>query len=35
MSKSRRLGFLDYQETDGSFTDIFSRLRAARIISRA
>ena len=32
MSKSRRLGFLDYQETVGSFADIFSQLRAARII---
>jgi hypothetical protein len=32
MSKSRRLGFLDYQDTVGSFTDIFSRLRAARIV---
>ena len=32
MSKSRRLGFLDYQETVGSFADTFSRLRSARII---
>ena len=32
MSKSRRLGFLEYQETVGSFADTFSRLRAARII---
>lgn len=32
MSKSRRLGFLEYQERVGSFADTFSRLRAARII---
>jgi len=32
MSKSRKLGFLDYQATDDSFFDLFARLRAARII---
>lgn len=32
MSKSRRLGFLDYQETQRSFHDLFDRLRAERII---
>jgi nucleoside-diphosphate-sugar epimerase len=32
MSKSRKLGFLDYQATDDSFFDLFSRLRGARII---
>lgn len=32
VSKSRRLGFLDYQETPGSFRDLFDRLRAERII---
>jgi nucleoside-diphosphate-sugar epimerase len=32
MSKSRKLGFLDYQATDDSFTDLFGRLRDARII---
>ena len=32
MSKSRRLGFLDYQATDDSFFDLFGWLRAARII---
>ncbi len=32
MSKSRKLGFLDYQPTDDSFFDLFARLRAARII---
>ena len=32
MSKSRRLGFLDYQSTDGSFFDLFLQLREARII---
>ncbi|HEY2050794.1 MAG TPA: NAD-dependent dehydratase, partial [Caulobacteraceae bacterium] len=34
MSKSRRLGFLDYQATDEAFFDLFARLRAARIIPR-
>lgn len=32
MSKSRKLGFLDYQATDDSFFDLFAQLRAARII---
>ena len=32
MSKSRKLGFLDYQETDDSFFDLFTQLRARRSI---
>jgi nucleoside-diphosphate-sugar epimerase len=32
MSKSRRLGFLDYQPTDDSFYDLFATLRETRII---
>jgi nucleoside-diphosphate-sugar epimerase len=32
MSKSRKLGFLDYQPTDESFFDLFTRLRRERII---
>jgi len=32
MSKSRKLGFLDYQATDESFFELFTRLRAAKII---
>lgn len=32
MGKSRRLGFLDYQDTDRSFIDVFDRLRRERII---
>ncbi len=32
MTKSRKLGFLDYQSTEDSFTDLFIRLREARII---
>jgi nucleoside-diphosphate-sugar epimerase len=32
MSKSRKLGFLDYQSTDDSFFDLFARLRETRII---
>jgi nucleoside-diphosphate-sugar epimerase len=32
MSRSRKLGFLDYQATDDSFFDLFSRLRGAHII---
>ncbi len=32
MSKSRKLGFLDYQATDDSFFDLFNTLRQARII---
>jgi nucleoside-diphosphate-sugar epimerase len=32
MGKSRKLGFLDYQATDESFYDLFSKLRELRII---
>ena len=32
MSKSRKLGFLDYQATDDSFFDLFKRLRESRLI---
>jgi nucleoside-diphosphate-sugar epimerase len=32
MSKSRRLGFLDYQATDDAFFDLFERLRIDRLI---
>ncbi len=32
MSKSRELGFLDYQTTDQAFFDLFARLRGERII---
>jgi nucleoside-diphosphate-sugar epimerase len=32
MSKSRKLGFLEYQPTDDSFYDLFTRLRADRLI---
>lgn len=32
MSKSRRLGFLDYQPTDDAFYALFERLRADRLI---
>jgi nucleoside-diphosphate-sugar epimerase len=32
MSKSRRLGFTEYQETDRSFLDLFERLRSKRVI---
>ena len=32
MGKSRRFGFLEYQDSDRSFLDLFERLRAARII---
>lgn len=32
MSKSRRLGFLEFQETSGSFLDLFDRLRVERVI---
>jgi nucleoside-diphosphate-sugar epimerase len=32
MTKSRKLGFLDYQPTDDSFFDLFTRLRNERII---
>lgn len=34
MSKSRALGFLDYQDSPRSFTDLFELLRAKRIIPR-
>jgi nucleoside-diphosphate-sugar epimerase len=32
MSKSRKLGFLDYQATEDSFLELFSRLRKERLI---
>lgn len=32
MGRSRKLGFMDYQDTTQSFTDAFDRLRADRII---
>ena len=32
MSKSRKLGFLDYQATDEAFFTLFARLREARMI---
>ncbi len=32
MSKSRKLGFLEYQATDDSFFDLFSRLREEHLI---
>ena len=32
MSKSRKLGFLEYQATDESFFDLFRQLREARLI---
>lgn len=32
MSKSRKLGFLDYQATDDSFFDLFTRLRESALI---
>jgi nucleoside-diphosphate-sugar epimerase len=32
MTKSRKLGFLDYQPSDDSFFDLFTRLREARLI---
>lgn len=32
MSRSRRLGFLDYQPSDDAFFDLFARLRAERVI---
>lgn len=32
MSKSRKLGFLDYQPTVDSFYDLFTRLRQVRLI---
>ncbi len=35
MTRSRKLGFLDYQATDESFFDLFAQLRQARIIPDA
>ncbi|NIJ69443.1 SDR family oxidoreductase [Xanthomonas sp. 60] len=32
MSKSRRMGFLDYQPSDDAFFDLFTQLRADRLI---
>ncbi|SFD06759.1 hypothetical protein SAMN04488059_11972 [Devosia psychrophila] len=32
ISKSRRLGFREYKPTDDAFFDLFSRLRAERLI---
>jgi nucleoside-diphosphate-sugar epimerase len=32
MSKSRKLGFFEYQATDDSFFDLFTRLREARLV---
>jgi nucleoside-diphosphate-sugar epimerase len=32
MSKSRALGFLEYQDTVGSFADVYRRLRAERVL---
>jgi hypothetical protein len=32
LSKSRRLGFTEYQPTDDSFFALFDRLRADRLI---
>ncbi len=32
MSKSRLLGFLDYQPSVNSFLDLFEELRQARVI---
>ena len=32
MSKSRRMGFLDYQASDDAFYDLFATLRAQRLI---
>ena len=32
MSRSRKLGFLDYEATDEAFFDLFERLRSARVI---
>jgi hypothetical protein len=33
MSKSRKLGFTEYQPTDESFFDLFTRLRKERLIA--
>ncbi len=35
MTKSRKLGFLDFQDTEDSFLDLFARLRQAKIIPTA
>ncbi len=32
MTKSREMGFTDYQSTERSFLDLFARLRAERLI---
>ncbi|WP_284876969.1 SDR family oxidoreductase [Brevundimonas sp. MEB006b] len=32
MSKSRRMGFMDYQPTDDAFVDLFTQLRTERLI---
>ncbi|RZJ85257.1 MAG: NAD-dependent dehydratase [Chryseobacterium sp.] len=32
MSKSRKLGFLNYQDTKGSFFDLFEKLRMEKLI---
>ncbi len=32
MTKSRRLGFMEYQETSASFFELFERLKASRVI---
>ncbi|MCQ4262169.1 NAD-dependent dehydratase [Stutzerimonas stutzeri] len=32
MSKSRKLGFLDYQASDDAFFDVFTKLRASKLI---
>jgi hypothetical protein len=32
MGRSRRLGFLGVRDTETSFTELFARLRGARIV---
>ena len=32
MTKARRFGFLDYQDSERSFLDLFDRLRRERVI---
>jgi hypothetical protein len=32
MGKSRRLGFMETRDSETSFTNLFARLRAARIV---
>lgn len=32
MSKSRKLGFSDYQASDEAFFEVFSKLRASKLI---